>query len=284
MATKYEIRRRALLEAVRFCGGVAAYSRCLSINRSRASNWINQSDIEIPYEYAVLTEEITQVSIERLSPFTEAANKVIRRLRYKGKTEPIYFELKSIIVGEHRYFKYPQKDRRLIVGTDGVLIPGLAQMEVYKSIKMKKVPVIIVDLEALLLQVRSIRDINTRLLISDKIAIGLRLEQLLGNQQGQRHDLLKRRIRKIKDFNQLRLICNEVKGSRGDKVACASGFQSKASYYRARQVYLEGNQDVIDQMDNKEISIAMASKLVKNKKIHSENARKKQESLYDAKN
>lgn len=63
---KYEIRHRALLEEVRFCGGVSGYSRMLKVSRSRASNWLNQTEIDIPYEFAILTEDITNISVERL--------------------------------------------------------------------------------------------------------------------------------------------------------------------------------------------------------------------------
>ncbi len=71
IGNKIEMRKRALLEAIRFCGGVTAFSQRLKVNRSRASNWCNRPEMEMPYQYAILTEDITQVSIERLSPYTE---------------------------------------------------------------------------------------------------------------------------------------------------------------------------------------------------------------------
>ena len=93
---KQEIRHRALLEAIRFCGGVCAYSKQIKVTRSRASNWLNRPEINIPYEYVVLTERITQVSIERLSPFTEEANKAVRGLHSGGKMLPITVALNDI--------------------------------------------------------------------------------------------------------------------------------------------------------------------------------------------
>lgn len=104
------MRKRAILEAIRFCGGVTAYSQRLKVSRTRASNWCNKPEIEIPYEYAVLTEDITQVSIERLSPDTEAANKVIRRLRINNKIPPIWVELNSIQIGNLFTSKCVYKD------------------------------------------------------------------------------------------------------------------------------------------------------------------------------
>ncbi len=80
---KYAIRHQALLEAIGICGGVVAFSKRIKVSRTRASNWLNQPEINIPYEYAVLTEDVTDVSLDRLSPFTETANQAIRRLREK---------------------------------------------------------------------------------------------------------------------------------------------------------------------------------------------------------
>ncbi len=84
---KYEMRRQALLEAIRICGGVAAFSKRIKVSRSRASNWVNQPEINIPYQYAVLVEDMTQISLDRLSPFTETANQAIRRLRAQSNLE-----------------------------------------------------------------------------------------------------------------------------------------------------------------------------------------------------
>jgi hypothetical protein len=126
---KYETRRRALLEAIRFCGGATAYSKCLKISDTRVGNWVSRPEIEIPYEYAILTEEITQVSIERLSPFTETANKVIRRLRARETLPFINMELSGIYIGEQSYLKWHDTSRPILVGTDGVLISGLNQIK-----------------------------------------------------------------------------------------------------------------------------------------------------------
>jgi len=223
---KCEMRRRAVLEAIRFCGGVVAFSKRLNVNRSRASNWCNQSDINIPYEYVVLTEDVTQVSIERLSPFTEAANQVIRRLRGVSKFSPIYIPFNEIFIGAFSFYRCFDPNRPIIVGTDRVLISGLAQMESYRNMGAKKVQVTVLDLEALMLEIRFIRDINSHLLISERVAIGIRLECL-------------------------------NKGS--DKIYRIMDFYSEETYKLSKQIFFHGVPELISLVDKEQISINLAA-------------------------
>ncbi len=256
LRNKIEIRRRALLEAVRFCGGVTALSKHLKVSRSRASNWVNQPEIEMPYEYALIAEDITQVSIERLSPSMEIANKVIRRLRAKDSPSPISMKLSEIQMGDHTYLKWQKSDRPIFVGTDGVLISGLMQVEICKASGTKQTPVLLLDLEALLLKKRFMQDFKVNLLISEEIAIGLRLESLLGDHQGRRNDL---KLCPAKNESILLPTWEEVKGRKDIKVAKIIGYSTN-TYYRAKQVYLKGTPELIAAMDRKEISIAVAAK------------------------
>jgi hypothetical protein len=226
---KYEMRHRALLEAIRFCGGVVAYSNRLNVNRSRASNWCNQPELNIPYEYVVLTEDVTQVSIERLSPFTDAANEVIRRLRTSDRLLPIIIPFNEILVGDSSYYRCPILERPIIVGTDRGLISGLAQMEAYRNMGMKKARVIVLDLEALILEMRSIKELNNHFLMSELIAIGIRLENLNRN---------------------------------NTKIANILGLPSRDAYCQAKQIYLHGDSELINLLDKRQISIAMAAKKV----------------------
>lgn len=266
IGNKIEIRRRALLEAVRFCGGVTAFSQSLKVSRSRASNWINQPEIEMPYEYALATEEITQVSIERLSPSTEIANKLIRRLRSQISPSLVNMALNEIQMGNHPYLRFQKSDRPIIVGTDGVLIAGLAQIEKCQFSGIKKTPVMVLDLEALLLEKRLFTDIKFQLLISEEIAIGLRLESLLGNRQGQRNDLKSSSAK-----NQTLLpTWGEVSGRKDIKVAKILGYSTN-TYYRAKQLYLRGASELISAVDRKEIPIAAAVRRINELKAFQQN-------------
>ncbi len=260
---KYEIRHRALIEAIHICGGVTAYSNQLKVSRSRASNWLNQPEIAIPYEYVMLTEEMTQVSIERLSPFTEQINQALRRWQNKNGQNSAELSVDKILVEEPLHCGCAQKNHPIIVGTDGVLIRCVAKFEKYKNEKIKKIPVTLIDLEALLLEMRSITQIRSNFMISERIAIGLRLEQLLGNRRGQRNDLDPGPIiTEISNNNaQLRRICDEVVGRKDVKIAEIIGLESKDTYHRAKQVYCQGVPALIEELDQKRLSIARAAKI-----------------------
>ena len=262
---KYEIRHRALLEAIRFCGGVAAFSRRIKVGRSRASNWLNQPEIKIPYEYVVLTEDVTQVSIERLSPFTEAANKAIRRLRQIDKLSTLELPLNEIQLGNTFYPDYCKVKQSIIVSTDRVLISGLTELKTQKANGLKKVSVIVLDLKSLILEMRSLQSIGVELLPSERLAIGLHLEPLLGKTRGYRSDLKKGDTHKPLSNNdsQLCRICDEMTGRKDSKIAQIVGLTSKDTYNRVKQVYLHGIPALLQVLDEKHISIAMAAKVAK---------------------
>ena len=235
---KQEIRHRALLEAIRFCGGVCAYSKQIKVARSRASNWLNRPEINIPYEYVVLTERITQVSIERLSPFTEEANKAIRRLYANENGVPIPVALNDIKVHASPEGDYLKLKNALIIDTDKVLICGLEKVKACKLTQMKQIDAIVFDLKSLLLGVQPIKKLDPSLLMSERIAIGLRLEELLNNSLGR--------------------ICDEVDAENNKKIACVIGFENKEHYWLAKKIYLKGNLALLQALDENKISIIQA--------------------------
>jgi len=253
---KYKIRHRALLEAIRFCGGVSAYSNRIKVSRSRASNWCNKPEINIPYEYVVLTEDVTRVSIERLSPFTELANKTIRRFRSVEKLLPVEMAINKIIIDNYQnYQNYKQEERPIIVGTDRVLISGLNQVNVLKAKKMQGMVVTIVDLESLLLGMKTISDLICNLLISEQIAIGLRLEKLMNDVQDKGRNNI--RYCQLGNTNQLRPRWDEVK-TNYERIAHIVGMNNKSDYFQARQVYLSGDSELMNKLDSKEIALSAA--------------------------
>ncbi len=134
------------------------------------------------------------------------------------------------------------------------------QLETYKALKAKTIPVAILDLEALLLEMRSLKESNINFFISEQVAVGLRVEALFGGRQGQRNDLNPdKKDRHTHEMTILDRICGEIQKDTGKIIAHIAGFSSRDSYYRAKQVYLHGNSELIDKLDKKEISIAMAA-------------------------
>jgi len=80
--------------------------------------------------------------------------------------------------------------RPLIIDTDGVLISGKSLYLAHQRLNQQRVSVLILNLNALLCQQFNLSAIQKELLLSDRIAIGIRLENYLGKRQGKRSDLI----------------------------------------------------------------------------------------------
>ena len=140
---KKEIQHRALLEVVRFFGSVQAYGDELGVSRARVSNWVNQGNA-MPYDKAVVTEEVAKISIDRLSPSTERANEIIKRLRSNHKLLPIEISINNIFTEDPRG-SYSKKNHPIVIDSRGVLISGLEQLKEYKAAGMKKILAIVLE-------------------------------------------------------------------------------------------------------------------------------------------
>ena len=262
----HEIRTVALLRAVRFCGSMKSLGNKIKTERSVINKWINYPTRKIPYNKAILIEKITGITVENLLPEEQEANEYFR----KGAADKLvlrYILINNILINDLTHPNYKKSNNQIIIGTDCVLISGLTELNKYKAAKLNQVPALIIDLEGLFLGKILLKDISNNLLISERIAIGLRLEQLVGNRQGQRNDL----VFKNKANNSLQLsgICCEVNGRSDDKIANIIDFSTR-SYNRAKKVYLHSLPEVIAELDQKNISIFGAfynSKLAKNQII-----------------
>ncbi len=155
----------------------------------------------------------------------------------------------------------------MIIGTDGVLISGLAQLELQKSPKKAKVQAIVLDLEAIALEERSLKEANLELLISEKVAIGLCLERLIGSYSGKRNDLKN-------EQNDDQIAINKSPCCPGNKVRLDSvianlvDIGSRDTYFRAKTVYLHGDVEIIQAMDNQSLAIKSAALKIKNLKAN----------------
>lgn len=250
IATQY----RAWQEVKELLGSTAALNRMLKLHPRRVSKWFKNPKI-VPYEYAIKTALLTNVSLDRLSPFTQDINEF-----FKNPVFNFELSLEPVSVSTLPYLKDDDSNRLMIVDSHRQLISGFAQKKLYKTRGIKKTQVIVVDIEALWLELKTLDDIYPYFLISDRVAIGLYLEQILGSHQGQRTDL----GYGTQKNNQSDVECcskwDEVVGRKDEKIARLLGFSSKTTYHRAKQVYLQGNLELIRALDKGELSIAKAAK------------------------
>lgn len=259
-SNKQKIRQHALLEAIKFCGGVRVFSERLKINRTRVSNWCNKPEISIPYEYAVLAESMTGVSIERLSPFTESINKALRGSPGLSRLIPTLVSLDDIIIDNYPYTRYINPDRSIIIGTDKVLISGLKQLESLKISKLKKATVLVLDPSSLLLGIKTLKDFNFSFLISEQVLMGLRLEQLISNCSDSSKKSPCILMFKTKEGPYRK--CNEVSGRYLKEIAHMVGFENEMDYAQAKMVYFKGSPSIIQRVDQNQISLPDAAKIV----------------------
>ena len=263
--TKSQIQKKAWIDAKTLYEGVAALATVLKISRKRLSNWINLK-IAIPYEYAIIVSELTNISLERLSPFTELANKIIRK--WRAASGPFLTEraVNNITCAKDYKEVCSIQAQSVMMGLDNVLISGFNKIEAYKAAGRDKIPAIVLDLEALLSKLRTLESLHNSAVISEKVAVGIRLEQLIGDRQGKRSNLIHEKPQDDNpDYALLRRNCDEViEAWRTDQnVAAMVNFSSKDTYRRAKRVCLQGISALINAMDCKKISIAHAAKIAK---------------------
>ena len=248
---KHNIRTIALLEAVHLFGSEKNLGLAVKVKQPAVSKWISDPSITIPYDSALMIEMHKGISIERLMPDKKEINAYLRE-RALGILILREIFKSTIIPTDSVSLPFLQPNRFIIIGTDGVLISGLAILNAYSENKIKA---LVLDLTSLITEVGSITDLLNKLLISERIAIGLRLEQLIGNRQGQKTTK--------NQFNQaLNSTCYQIIGRTDTHAAKIVGF-SKDTYIRGKQVYLSGDQKLINAVDSKTIAIAKAAKLIK---------------------
>ena len=231
------------------------------MNRSQVNNWLNRRN-KISYHHAINIAFITKISLERLAPFNPT-NKIIQLL---DRTSPLLeIPIKNVFVKNLYCFQEIYEDRLIIIDTDGVLISGVTKFEAYKASGYKFIPVALFDLDAPL-SVRTIESIKFHFLIIERSIIGSHLEQIVGNRQGQRNDLVKPQEHdKENDQNNLSLrsMLNEVRGRKDQEIAKLLGFNSIGTCHSVKQVCLHGIPELMRALDYHQLSVAKANKFAK---------------------
>jgi plasmid maintenance system antidote protein VapI len=240
------------MEAVRLYGSEKNLALKLNITQSTISKWIKDPKITIPYELALKIEQVTGISIERLIPNQPAINAYLKERTF---TTLLLRKIATnkIITTNSVSLPFLQPNRFIIMGTDGILISGL---QILNNHSEKTIPALILDLAAILSKELSLENIIHKLSISERVAIGLRLEQLIGNRQGQKNT-------KNNPINQqISGIYYQIIG-RTDVFVANIIQLSKNTYIRAKQVYLSYNEHLINAVDNKIMPINKAREQLK---------------------
>ena len=244
-------RTTALHEAVRLSGSATNLCLEIKIKSSSLSKWISHPAINIAYDLALMIEKKIGIGIERLMPHKKELNTYLEE-RILNSCMLREIPKNVIITTNSISLQFLQSNRFIIIGTDGVLISGL---EMFNNHSGDKIRALILNLISIINKTRSLEAILYKLSISERIAIGLRLEQLIGNRQGQR-------ATNNTINSEHKDIWYQVNGRTAAYIATLIGF-SKDTYIRGKQVYLSKDQELINAVDNKIMSINKAAKLIR---------------------
>jgi len=230
----YEIRHKNLHLAVKIIGDRKILAKLIRANYSQLNNWMINKYMEIKYQYLMRISRVTGIDMEGLAP-GDPDNKTMIILR------DIKMLIKVILTNNSQCLREIEEDRRVIVGTDRVLVSGLARLEAYKTSGIEFIPVEVIDLAALYSKKQTIDRLGVRFLKSELGAIGLRLEQLM----------------------DLDSWCPgiTVAGRKETYVAEILGFNSRDTYHRLKQVCLSGISELILLVDKGRMPIKVAAEI-----------------------
>ena len=165
--------------------------------------------------------------------------------------------INTIITTNSVSLPFSKPNRPVIIGSDLVLISGLATLHSHVGAKIKA---LVVDVT--LTENKFMVALCHKLLISERIAIGLRLEQLLQEQIT------------ITNKHNTNIGYQAIDTFAAD-VAKIIGF-NKYKYIRAKKIYLSKNKELINAVDDQTRSINKAVKLLNKATFNYNNLKKEQ--------
>ncbi len=256
----------ALLKAIKIIGSRQEVIKLLGISGQRLNAWLNGGVI-MGYEYALVLEYLTcgEVIASELAPQkTQILNKLNINLKHPltwliKKQVPI----SNIKVSEH--LSKPLDDienlaadikkqgllRPIVIDSKYMLVLGERRLYANKLIKENNIPVFILSLEALLKDQDAGYQLKKYFILSERAAIGMALESVLGKKQGQRTDL-----QLLQNFAEVK-----AKTTTREKVALAIGFNNAETYRQAKKIIRTGIRLLINAMDEEKISISTATEI-----------------------
>ena len=278
--------QEAILDkAIYSMGSIKDMARKLGIHREHIYAWIKGFS-KIPLEFALQIECLTggEINWKDLVPFH-----IVQRLNHLTLYLPTFdlppCELVYVAIerikstkpevlinkGDETIALY--KQRPICLDQENTLIFGGKTFSLYKSQLKKTIPSWRLSLLELANGNYSNELFIKNFLISERVAIGIALERFLGNRQGYRTDLIRKAqngfaktkniTRKIELKTPMRnsyaQVLIEKQVPMRQLIANRLGFGSHFTYQKAKKIKLYGNMELIDQVDQKKLSIYKAA-------------------------
>lgn len=262
---KKSIQDRSLRKAIRFYENITNLAKSLKTHHSSITKVLNESR-KLSLKHALKIERETRIDLECLSPFTEEENKLIKSRDRWLQNPFIEIEVQKILIHPTLEVYDTDPERPIIINTDGILISGLLQLEQHKAKYCKKISVIVVDLEGLWLEIKTLEDFNFKFVDSERFKMGRWYEKEIGNCSGFRSDLISQSLTEnLENTAQPLPARGEVIGRKDIKIARILGYSTN-NYYRLKQVYLYKDRSLMQAVDLKQTTIGEAAELVEDSK------------------
>jgi transcriptional regulator with XRE-family HTH domain len=256
-------KKEHLKEAIMLIGGVTPTSKVLGVPRTTVNDWVNVENRETPYPRLIDISHFSGKHLDLLEPEEKLTNQRIFMLN-----NPLFrpTKLSEIMVKDLPYLKHYHAQRLMILNVNRDLVSGLGQKQDLDKKGVKMMSAIVLNVDALWSGEVSLKDLPCYLLVSEKIAIGLYLEDRLGKIQGKRNDILQKKLKNDEKSGSLVEASRQVKYRKSrnktvEKIASILGM-SDWKYRAAKKVYLQGIPQLIDAVDYDHISINRAATII----------------------
>jgi N6-adenosine-specific RNA methylase IME4/ParB-like chromosome segregation protein Spo0J len=138
----------------------------------------------------------------------------------------------------------------VVITPDGKLIAGERRIEAYKLLGRDTIPVREVDIDAVVFGEMAENEVRKDFTMSERVAIGRKVEAEIGKRQGQRTDRLVQNIGEV------------AKGEKTDAIAAKrAGFGNPETYRQAKTVTTKGAEELVTAVDDKTISISAGAEI-----------------------
>ena len=255
-----------LLKASKLCGSQRKLAKRIRATPTQFNAWIN-SGVDIPYEYAVAIEKVTDgiIAAERLSPdkariaqpaahvFPQTTGIPIKQILISSiqRMQTHHDNNEEMIIRLSNEIKKQGLLRPIAVDLEHQLIFGGARLQACQLIGKTRITSWLLDLTTLLQKPFSLELLKSHCTISEWVAVGIALEKLFGHGHGGNRRHFQVQNSALEPGKKIR-----------DVIAQKLGFGSHFTYEQAKKIYRCNMPELIQAVDRKRISISTAVYLI----------------------
>ncbi len=257
----------ALIKAIGIIGSRKKLANIIGTTPDALNGWLNRG-VCVPLEYAIEIERITkgnvtwQEAAPHLAHFTKrwsdffiahnllhvktirvALSHITHTCHIQTLTEPEVLLTLSDNIKKHG-LKHP-----ICVDANNDLIFGEKRLHAYEMLGKKTIPTWRLSLSDLIEGKYSKTELHHLFLFSERVAISLAIEKLLGKRQGRRNSQL------------IRQSFAEVAGRTDSLIADLLNFGNRQTYKQAKKVFQYGSHELVDAVDHERLAVSAASLL-----------------------